>query len=83
MLGPWCRNVLRSCHEVASLHAGMKSGVQCLALATKRVCIANEMHWARCTEVLRVAMETLLGLTSCVAACVICRLGAACILAET
>jgi hypothetical protein len=27
MLGPWCRNVLRSCHEVASLHAGLKGGV--------------------------------------------------------
>jgi hypothetical protein len=48
-----------------------------------RVHRSNEMHWTRCTEVLRVAMEMILGLTFCVAACVICRLGEARILAET
>jgi hypothetical protein len=73
MLGPWCRNVFRACHEVASLHAGLKSGVQCSTLATTRMC----------TEVLRVAVETVVGLTFRVAARVICRLGAARILVET
>ena len=48
-----------------------------------RVHRSNEMHWTLCTEVLRVAMETILGLTFRVGACVICRLGEARILAET
>jgi hypothetical protein len=48
-----------------------------------RVHCSNETHWTRCTEVLRVAVETVVGLTFRVAARVICRLGAARILVET
>lgn len=48
-----------------------------------RVHYYNETHWTRCTEVLRVAIETVVSLTFRVAARVICRLGAARILVET
>ena len=44
---------------------------------------SNETHWTRCTEVLRVAVETVVGLTFRMAARVICRLGAARIPVET